>query len=105
MITDLQKASLWKRISAALFDFILIVMVIVGAVTACSALFGYEKHLDTFAAKCEYYSEKYDVELPVTRETYEGMSEEEQTNYMTAQKELNADKEAVRAYKMYNTLP
>ena len=105
MITDLQKASLWKRISAALFDFILIAMVIVGAVTVCSALFGYEKYLDTFTAKCEQYSEKYDVELPVTQETYESMSEEQQTNYMAAQKELNADKEAVKAFRMYNTLP
>ena len=104
-ITDLQKASLWKRISAALFDFILLGIVIIGSATIFSSVFGYDAYSNTFTAKCEEYSQKHGVELPVTKETYDKMSQEDQKNYMAAQKELNADADAVRAYNMTQHLP
>lgn len=105
MIFDIQKASLWKRISAALFDFIILAIVAIGAATAFSGIFGYEKHADVFSSKCEYYSEKYGVELPVTAESYEKMSEAEKENCAAANRALNADKEAVKAYRMVQSLP
>ena len=105
MIFDIQKASLWKRISAALFDFIILAIVAVGAATIFSDVFGYDKHVDTFTNKCEYYSEEYGVELPVTNESFAKMTEAEQENCRAANKALNADKEAVRAYRMMQNLP
>ena len=105
MIFDIQKASLWKRISAALFDFIILAIIAVGAAAIFSDVFGYGQYADTFSSKCEYYSEQYGVELPVTEESYNKMTEEEQENYQAANKALNADKEAVRAYRMIQNLP
>lgn len=105
MIFDIQKASLWKRISAALFDFIILGIVAIGAATIFSDVFGYEEYADTFSKRCEYYSEQYGIELPVTAESYEKMTEAEQENCKVANKALNADKEAVRAYRMVQSLP
>ena len=42
MIYDLQKASMWKRISAALCDLIALVIVIVGLLLLLSAVLGYD---------------------------------------------------------------
>lgn len=105
MIFDIQKASLWKRISAALFDFIILAIVAIGAATIFSDVFGYEKHAGAFSSRCEYYSEKYGVELPVTAESYAKMTEAEQENCKAANKALNSDEEAVRAYRMVQNLP
>lgn len=104
-ITDLQKASLWKRISAALFDFIILGIVVIGIMTLLSGALGYEKHLDTFKTKCEEYSQLYGVEPLLSEETVGKMTEAEQKNYDAANKALNADPVAVRAYRMYTHLP
>lgn len=95
MIFDIQRASLWKRISAALFDFIILAIVAIGAATIFSDVFGYDKYAETFSSKCKYYSEVYGVELPVTEETDASKA---------ADQALNADEEAVRAYRMMQNL-
>ena len=41
MIFDLQKASMWKRISASLFDFILLVIAVAGFAFLLSAILDY----------------------------------------------------------------
>lgn len=46
MIFDLQKASIWKRISAFLFDFIVFGIVAVGAAFLISLIVGYTSYLD-----------------------------------------------------------
>ena len=102
MIFDIQKASLWKRISAALFDFIILGIVAIGAATIFSGVFGYEEYLDTYSKKCEYYSEQYGVELSDVDESK--MTEAELDNRKAANKAINADKEAVHAYRMVQNL-
>lgn len=96
-MTDLQKASLWKRISAALFDFILFGIIAIGAATALSYFLGYDACLQTVNAAYEKYGEEYGIELP-TKVDPELMSPEEKANYLAADKALNADKEAVNAF-------
>ena len=46
MVTDLQKASLWKRFSAGLLDLILLAVVAVGAAALLSSLLGYNEKND-----------------------------------------------------------
>lgn len=41
---DLQKAGMWKRISAALFDFILLCILVTGIAFLCSSLTGYDTY-------------------------------------------------------------
>lgn len=105
MITDLQKASLWKRISAALFDFIILCMLVAGLAAALSSAFEYDKYVEQLADAREYYGEKYGVSMTLTEEAFEELSEPEQENYVSAQKALNADKKAVYAYRMLQHLP
>lgn len=105
MLLDLQKASLWKRVSAALFDFILLCMLVAGCATALSSAFQYDKYVEQLADARERYSEQYGVSMTLTKEEFDEMTEAEQDNYLEAQKAINADKKAVRAYKMTQHLP
>ena len=102
---DLQKASLWKRISAALFDFIMLGMLVIGAVTGLSSVFGYEGYVNEVTAAYEHYSAVYDVEMPLTESQFHQLPEEAQERYLEAQKALNEDADAVRAYTMAQQLP
>ena len=61
VIYDLQKASMWKRISAFLFDFIMIAIVAVGIILLLSSVLGY----DTYTDKLETFYEKYETEYGV----------------------------------------
>ena len=57
MIYDLQKASLSKRLSAFLFDFVVFLIIAVGAALACSAVIGYDDRLEELDGYCnEYYA-------------------------------------------------
>lgn len=102
---DLQKASLWKRISAALFDFILLCILVVGAATALSSVLNYDGYVEQVDEAYEHYSEKYGVDLRISEEDYNRLSEAEQELFMAANRELNADEDAVRAYRMSQHLP
>ena len=65
MIYDLQKASFGKRISAFLFDAILIVTVAVGVIWGIFAIMGGDAHSD--ACLAEYYAllDKYEAEYGI----------------------------------------
>ena len=102
---DLQKASLWKRISAALFDFILLCIVAVGVVAAVSTALNYDGYVKQVDEAYEYYGKQYGVDLLMSEEEYNRLSDAEKENFMAANKAINADKEAVRAYRMSQNLP
>lgn len=104
-MTDLQKASLWKRISAALFDFILLCILVVGAAAGLSSALGYDGYVQQVTEAYERYEQEYGVDLRISEEEFHQLSEAEQENYMAANKALNADADAVRAYQMYQHLP
>ena len=57
MDLDLQKASMWKRISAFLFDFIMLSIVAVLFAWGLSAALGYDGYNRTVAGAYEKYSE------------------------------------------------
>lgn len=100
MITDLQKASMWKRISAGLFDAILLVIVIVAAALMLSALTGYDGYSDAVSAAYEKYEQQYGVTFELTQEQYAALSEEELARYNEAYEQLCLDQEAMYAYNM-----
>ena len=100
MITDLQKAGMWKRISAALFDGILLVVVAVAAALALSALTGYDEYNDAVSAAYEHYEQQFGINFEVTQEEYNAFSEEKRANYDEAYRQLCADKDAMYAYNM-----
>lgn len=104
MIYDLQKASMWKRCSAALFDFIILGIVVVGLATLLSAIFGYDKYNNEMNAAYDKYEQQYGVEFEITEEEYLGKTEEEKLAWDTAYQALCADKDAIYAYNMVFSL-
>ena len=100
MIYDLQKAGMWKRISAFLFDNILLLVAIVGIAALLSTMLGYDKHSNTLNAAYEKYETQYGITFNTTEEQYNAMTEAEKANYDAAYEALTADEEAMYAYSM-----
>ncbi|MBR5601670.1 MAG: RDD family protein [Clostridia bacterium] len=51
MIYDLQKASLWKRASAFLFDLVIMIVVVVGIAALMSTVLDYDSHIQVIETK------------------------------------------------------
>lgn len=100
MIYDLQKATMWKRISAALFDMILLCILIVGDAFIFSTVLGYDSYNETLENSYEKYESKYGITFEITEEEYNTMPEEKLEKYDAAYRELIADEEAMYAYNM-----
>ena len=75
---DFQKANMWKRISAALFDFILICIVVVGFAFLLSTVLGFDGYNQQFEELHTSYKKQYGI---VTQEDYNNLSAEERANY------------------------
>lgn len=104
MIYDLQKANMWKRCSAALFDFIILGMVVVGLAVLLSNILGYTGYYDQMNAAYEKYEKQYGIEFEITEEEYLSKTEEEKQVWDTAYGELCKDNEAMHAYNMVLSL-
>ena len=100
MAYDLQKASMWKRISAFLFDGIMLGILAVLIAWGLSALLGYDGYNRTVNESYERYSQEYQVDLRMTLTEYEAMSAEEAQRVDEAFDALNADTKALRAHQM-----
>ncbi len=97
---DLQKASMWKRFSAVLFDMILLVILTVGVAFLLSALFGYDKYDTAWNEAQARYEKAYGVVFDITEEEYMQMSDSERDNWGSAYNALIKDEEAMYSYNM-----
>ena len=100
MATDLQKASIWKRISAWLFDGILFSILAVAVGVILSWALGYDGYATQLEQDFEKYEARYGVTFEMSQAEFEAMTEEERTNYNTAYEALIADTDAMYAYNM-----
>ena len=100
MIFDLQKASMWKRISAFLFDFILLCIAAVGFAFLLSAVTGFDKHNTALDAAYAKYEAEYGVVFDITQEEYMQKSEAELKAWNDAYDALVKDEEAMYSYNM-----
>lgn len=104
MVTDLQKASMWKRISAFLFDIICLGIIVAGVAWVMSSAFGYDDYYNVMVQRQEYYEQKYEVKFDMTKEEFEQMSEQEVEAFKEVFEEANkaflADEQAIEAYSM-----
>lgn len=97
---DLQKASMLKRISAFIFDAILLAVVIVGFAFLLSGITGFDSYnaqLDEVQTK---YEEQYGVDFNMTYTEYEALDDAQKQNYLDANNALNTDPKAQYAYDM-----
>ncbi len=101
MIYDIQKASVLKRISAFLFDFILFVILIVAITFGLSALLNYDAQLSAIDAGYAKYELLYPgVKFDIGMEEYNKLTAEEIEYYNTALAALGKDPDFNYAYSM-----
>lgn len=100
MVNDLQKAGIWKRIAAWIFDIILLSVIAVGFCYLLSAALGYDGYGSTLDAAYARYETAYGVVFDISQEDYLAMSETQRQNYDAAYAALVADDEAMYAYNM-----
>lgn len=104
MIYDLQKASMWKRISAFLFDAILLSIVAVLCAWLLSVVTGFDGHYKTLEDSYARYEAEFGVKFDVSLTEYESMSETDLARLDEAYQALSDDKQAVYAYNMVTQL-
>lgn len=95
---DFQKADMWKRISAWLFDFIMIGIVIVGVATGLSVILRYDAHYDSLEACYDTYEDAYGIDLGISNEDYEKLPDEVKQKYLDAGEKMQKDVEIRARY-------
>ncbi|MBP3422908.1 MAG: RDD family protein [Clostridia bacterium] len=93
MSITLQKASIWKRIPAYIFDMILTVIIALGVATATSSVVKYDEHNARMDAKYEQYEEKYNIDLDITQEAFDQLPQEIKDVYAEANVAFGKDPE------------
>ena len=97
---DLQRASVWKRMSAWLFDNILLAVLAILFALLFSTILGYDAHNAALDKAYEKYETQYGVEFDITEEAYLALSDGEKAKYDAAYEALLKDEEAILAYNM-----
>ncbi len=101
---DIERASILKRIAASLLDFILVLILSVGAAWLISLITNYNEHIDNVNEYYDYYNEKYDIDLLGTSDKYKDLTEEEQEAYDERLEQANLeyanDKEAIKEFNL-----
>lgn len=97
---DLQLASSWKRISAWLFDFILLAVFAILFAFALSGMLGYDGYGATMEEAYQKYETQYGIDFDINEEAYLALTEAERANFDAAYEALLDDEEAMYAYNM-----
>lgn len=100
MAYDLQKAGLWKRTAAWLFDSILICVLVVGIAFVLSAVLGYDRYSDAVSNTYDRIETQYGVSFDATEADYAAFTEAQRENYDAAYEALTTDEKAMYAYNM-----
>ncbi len=101
---DLQKASMWKRISAAVFDLILLAVIAVGMALLVSWVVNYDHYYDRQNQHIKRIEEKYGTDLSMTDEEYAKLSDEKKAIYDEAKKDYETDPEVDKTFRMLVSL-
>lgn len=100
MDIDLQKGSMWKRISAFLFDGILIGILVVALGVLLSVILDYDGYHERLNAAYADYESRYGVTFSVTAEEYAAMDDQSRAVYEEAYQALIQDEEVLYIYNM-----
>ena len=105
MITDIQKASLLKRIAAGIFDGILLCILAVGFAWLLTSAMDYDGNSAKLMDAKQRYEQQYGVSFDITQEEYEALPELQRANYDTASKACNADPDVQATFStLYNII-
>ena len=104
---EIQRASMWKRISAWLFDSILMISLVVLVAYVMSGIVHYDQHNDRLNASYEQYQAQFDVVFGQPEAAEDATAEEKEAyklRYAEAEAALKADPEAIEAYGKVSNL-
>ncbi len=91
MIYDIQKASILKRISAWLLDFILICILATGFMFLLSWITGLDNYSEQWQQTAEKWANEYNVDFNITEEQYNELTQDEQNNWDEAYNKLEEE--------------
>ena len=91
---------MWKRISAYLFDLILLVIAVAGFAFLLSVMLGFDKHNAALEEAYARYEKEYGVVFDISQEEFMQKSEVEQKNWNDAYQALIKDTDAMYSYNM-----
>jgi uncharacterized RDD family membrane protein YckC len=102
MIYDLQKADVWKRASAALLDFILALIIAVGAIFLLSYVTGLHSHYESYETIMNSYEEKHGVDFDAVAdsEAFNALPKDQQDKLNEAFADFAADENANFHYNL-----
>lgn len=96
MIYDIQRASLWKRISALIFDFIILGIVTVGVAFLLSSAVDYDGRAAERDALRNEFEAEYGVDFDIKQSDYNALPEAERQKLDDAYKAFATDPEVNR---------
>ncbi len=97
---DLQRAGMWKRLSAALFDVIILFTVIIGMALLLSTVLDYDQYVARLDELEAGYGETFGVDLTITPEELKALTDEERQVYEAADKAYSEDPDVIYTYNM-----
>lgn len=100
MITDLQKASLSKRIAAGILDAMLLCVLAVGFAALLTWLVNYDSHSTALEQGYSRYETQYGVDFDIAQSDYEAMPADKQKNFDAAYAALIQDDDVLYHYNM-----
>jgi len=100
MIYDLQKASLLKRASAFLLDFILLVVLATGIGMVVSAITNFDSYNEALGQCQAQYEKQYGVSFELSQSEYVALTEAEQKKIDDAYEAFSKDPDAIYNYNM-----
>ena len=101
MITDIQRASVLKRIAAGIFDAILLITLAVGFTWMLTSFVNYNRYHDAFQAGLDRYEAQYSVDFDAD---YNTLSEAQKQALEEATKAVNQDTELTKNLSMVMSL-
>lgn len=96
----LDRASMWKRISAWLLDAIIIAILATGFAFLISWITNYDSYWEKYEEKYDEYQTTYETDFGYTKEEYDALDEAEQEKYNKAYEAFSTDEEVLYNWNM-----
>ncbi len=102
---ELQRANIWKRISAIILDVILVCILSTGVMYVISGIVDYDSYSNKLEEYYIQYAEDHGIKtFEITQDEYNAFSEAERAKYDAAYKALIEDEDVLYTYSMVQSL-
>ena len=100
MDLDVQRASMWKRISAFLLDGIFLGILVVAFAFLLSAVLGYDGYSQQLEDAYNGYEARYGIQFDISQDAYASMPQAQKDAYDEAYQALTQDENVLYIYNM-----